>query len=259
LIVVASIELMLTRLTKLRVWKGVIGAKVIYDAFKGIGLEPTFSFKVSIPEKLKPELKEGSRMKVTASFWGPEAEEAVSMLVTGLSTLNWAVPVAMKVSEVEIKEPPSGSDEPVATFFLIDHGPTFYRFHGAWVPLPSARRLVLSAFKRISEASEYNMKDEAERIAGKLEVVGGKPKFAKYRIHMGEEVPAFSGIVKYYGVLEEREAELLAWALSYAPYLGLGANPGLGFGDVKRVRFEEAPFETPVRKWVPSGRTSSES
>jgi hypothetical protein len=57
--------------------------------------------------------------------------------------------------------------------------------------------------------------------------------------------------------MEEGDAKLLYWASKYLPYLGVGSSPGLGFGDLKRISFERAPFETPVRKWTPSNRTSS--
>jgi hypothetical protein len=186
LIVTADVELTVSKPMKARAWKGVIVAKAVYDAFKSIGVDPSFPFKVSPPEKLKPDLKPGSKLAFRVSFWGPEAEEAAGDLVTGLAALEWAVPTAVKVEEVKVEEPPPPGGEPVAVFFAIEHGPTFYRFHGAWVPLPSARRFVLSGLKRLSEATGLDLKERAESVADKLEAVGGRPKFSKYRIHFGE-------------------------------------------------------------------------
>ena len=252
MIVSVDLELAISKHIKVRAWKGVIAAKAVYDSFKAIGVEPDFPFKVRAPEKLKPELKPGSKLSFSVSFWGERAEEGASALINGLPALEWAVPVKVSLNELEVGEPPrDGGDEPVAVMMVVDHGPTYYRFHGAWVPLPSAKRFVLSAFKRASEALGEDLKEEAEKLSNKLEAIGGRPKFAKYRIHFGEEVPAFSGKVKYYGVVEEREACLLSWLTKYLPYLGVGSSPGLGFGDVKEAKLEEPPFDTPVRKWAP--------
>ncbi|UXD22692.1 hypothetical protein IPA_07410 [Ignicoccus pacificus DSM 13166] len=249
---VVSVDVVATKPIKWRAWKGVFSGKVVYDSLKASGLEPTSSIRVSPPEKFKGALKPGDVVKFNAYFWGEGAEEEVAALVQGIGALEYVAPRSLEVKEVEIEEPEvRSSEEPKAVFFAVKHLPTYYRFHGAWVPLPSPSRMIYSLFRRLSEATNSSFSNEASLIATAIEAIGGRPSFARYRIHFDEEVPAFSGTIKYYGILPTNLADLLKWALKYLPYLGVGSSPGVGFGHVEEVKLAEPPFEAPVEPWEP--------
>ncbi|ABU81818.1 CRISPR system precrRNA processing endoribonuclease RAMP protein Cas6 [Ignicoccus hospitalis] len=252
-----DVVLQITELKKIRVWKGVFAAKVVFDAFKSVDVDPDFPFHVVPPEKLSTEVKPGTEVSFKVNFWG-EVASAPAKLAEGLLNVEYVLPIKVDVKTVEVESPPKGGDEPVAVFFRVTHGPTLYRFHGAWVPLPSAPRAVYSLFKRMSEVTGTDLKGYADSISSKVEVVGGRPRFSTFKIHKGDELPAFFGRVSYYGIMEEDLALKLLWALKYSHYFGLGSNVSLGFGDVKEVKVEKPPFEVPVKKYLTSS-TSSES
>jgi len=244
-----SIDIVLTKDIKWRAWKGSFGGKLIYDSFKTMNIEPTFSFRVTPPRKFKPSMKSGDSVLFEAVFWGNGSEEAVGTLIEALASLPYAFPKKVEASEIDIEKPEvGGGDDPLAVLFTVNHDPTYYRYHGAWVPLPAARRLVFSLFKRIWEASGYEL-EEVKELANAIEVIGGKPTFSRYKLGLGEEIPAFHGRVKYYGVMSERLARLLKWGLKYLPLLGNGSSPGMGFGNVTEVTLSSPPFETPVEPW----------
>ncbi len=246
-ILVADLFVEFTKNLKIRVWKGVLFGKIVYDS---IG-DYEGGLRVIPPRKLKGEVKAGEKVGFKASFWGQGAEEAIQRLVTNIASLDYLVPIQLNIREIGIKEPPEGDDKPIAIFFEVDHGPTYYKFHGAWVPMPSAQRLVLSLFKRIEEATDgsLELKEVGSELSRHLESVGGYVKFGKYKLKGGVEVPAFQGNVKYYGVMSGDLASKLLWALEYAPYLGLGSSPGLGMGTVWRVLIRKPPFETPAEPY----------
>ena len=246
-IVLAQITVTVSKHMKWRPWKGLFASKVIYDAFKQVGIEPTFPFKVDPPEKFSPDLKPGTDVSFEAKFWGEEAINASSMLLEGLLALDYVVPKTVNVKEVEEEFEVKGNEEPVALFFEVNHLPTYYRFHGAYVPYPSPQRMVFSIFKKIYEAFGVNAKDLAESVSRKLEVVGGNFSKRVYKVSHGQEVPAFSGKVKYYGIMSEREALALLKALELSKYLGLGQGGGMGFGTVKDVKPLKPSWETPVK------------
>ncbi len=251
-IVLAQITVTISKHMKWRPWKGLFAGKVIYDAFNAIGIEPTFPFKVDPPEKFSPDLKPGTDVSFEAKFWGEEATNASSMLLEGLLALDYVVPKTVNVKEVEEGFEVEGGEEPVAVFFEVDHLPTYYRFHGAYVPFPSPQRMVFSIFKKIYEAFGTDAKDLAEKISGKLEVVGGSFSKKLYKVSHGQEVPAFSGKVKYYGIMSEREAKALLRALELSKYLGLGQGGGMGFGTVKGIKLLKPSWEVPARTFTPS-------
>ena len=243
----AEVFVEFTKNLKVRVWKGVLFGKIVYDA---IG-DYEGGLRVVPPRKLGGEVKAGEKVGFKVSFWGHGAEEALYNLINNLASLDYLVPLQVNVREVEVNKLPKGGEKPIALFFEVDHGPTYYKFHGAWVPMPSAQRMILSLFKRIEEVigEKPDLKDLGFELSKHLEVVGGHVKFGRYKLKGGIEVPAFQGNVRYYGVMEEDLALKLLWALSYAPYLGLGGSPGLGMGAVWRVLIRKPPFETPVEAY----------
>ncbi len=247
-----SVTLQITKPIKWRPWKGLFAGKVVYDAFSSLGIEPTFPFRVSPPEKFKKAMKGGEQVSFDVHFWGPEAEEAAGKLLEGLLLLDYVSPLRGNVVSVEEEfTEPEGSEEPYAVYFTIEHDPTYYRYHGAYVPFPSPKRMMFSLFRRIDEAFGTDTRELASVLGEKIEVIGGSFEKKKYAISHGQEVPAFSGKVAYYGILTEKEALALERALRLAKHLGLGQGPGMGFGNVREVIFKPPSFDTPVKKWAP--------
>ncbi len=246
-IYLAEVFVEFTRRLKIRVWKGVFFGKIVYDS---IG-DYEGGLRVIPPRKLKGEVREGEKVGFKVSFWGEGAERAVNELITNLSTLDYLMPIQATVREINVKDVPEGIEEPIAVFFEVDHGPTYYKFHGAWVPMPSAQRLVLSLFRRLDEVlgGRNDLKEIGNELVKYLESVGGHIKFGKFKLKDGIEVPAFQGNVRYYGVMSGDLASKLLWALEYMPYLGLGGSPGLGMGTVWRVLIRKPPFETPAEPY----------
>ncbi len=248
MVVILDIEIEMLKNVKWRAWKGTFSGKVIYDSMSEDSLA---SFRVVPPEKMRPELKAGERVEVRAVFWGPYAEEASSDVTLGLLNLDYAMPTKVSVKELKIEEVPNFERDgsPKAIYFTAYHYPTFYKFHGSWVSLPSISRMINSLFKRLAEELETEFDSEALReLSSKLEAIGGNVKISRERVKSNLEVPTFSGKVKYYGVLNEGEIELMRWGLKYLPLLGAGASPGMGFGHVQWVEISEPPFDTPVEK-----------
>ncbi len=254
-IYLVSVDVVVTKMMKWRAWKGVFAGKVVYDSFKAVGVEPQVSMKVFAPKKFKGSLTPGDAVSFKVSLWGDGVEEHVNALMQGLAEVQYVVPKMMNVQEVEVEEPPTeGNGGPRSVFFTMKHGPTYYRYHGAWVPLPAARRMVFSLFRKLSEVHGRSLENEASLIAESIEVVGGRPSFSRYKLGLGEEVPAFEGTIKYYGIMEPPLPSILAWALKYAPYVGTGSSPGMGFGTVEWVEVGPPPFEPPVQPWEMKGR-----
>ena len=251
-VLITHITLTITKSMRWRPWKGLFAGKVVFDAFAQLGIEPDFPFKVHPPEKLSSELKPGTDVEFSVTFWGTKVSEIPSLLLEGLMALDYVMPKMVNVEELEERfEPLEGSQEPIAVLFEVDHLPTYYRFHGAYVPFPSARRMVLSAFKKVSEAFNEELKELAEEIAPKLEVVGGNFSKRIYKISHGQEVPAFTGKVRYYGILSEKEALNLLKVLELSKHLGLGQGGTMGFGTVKSIKLLKPSWETPVKVLSP--------
>ncbi|ALU12587.1 hypothetical protein EYM_05460 [Ignicoccus islandicus DSM 13165] len=250
MVIILSAELELTKTLKWRAWKGTFSGKVIYDSISQEN--PVASLRTVPPEKMKPELRAGDVVKVRAVFWGPYAESTASEVSIGLLNLDYAVPINVKMRELSVDKPPEvvKSEDPKAIYFTAFHFPTFYKFHGSWVSLPSVFRMLNSLFKRLGEELGRDMDQEAlKELALKIEAIGGNLRITRERVKGNLEVPTFNGKIKYYGVLNEGEIQLLLWALKYLPLFGAGASPGMGFGHVQWVEVREPPFETPVGKF----------
>ena len=250
MVIILNIELEITKPIKWRAWKGTFCGKVIYDSISNEDV--VASFRTIPPDKMKPELKAGDTVIVRAVIWGPHSEGLASDVSIGLLNLDYAIPINVELKEVKIGRPPEIDEnmEPVAFYFKALHYPTFYKFHGSWVSLPSFPRMLNSLLKRIGEELENEFdKDLIDRLTTKIEPIGGNLRIARERVKGGLEVPTFSGSVKYYGVVDRGEIEFLKWALRYLPLFGAGASPGLGFGHVQLVEINEPPFNTPVEKY----------
>ena len=244
-----SIDVVTTKEIKWKAWKGAFAGKIVRDSLKVLGIDKPLKFRTIPPRKFSPVLKSGDSVSFEVVFWGENSEDVVGALIEGLASLTYVFPKMVEIKEFELEGPElDESEEPVSVFFTIHHGPTYYVYRGARVPLPSARRLVYSMFRRIWEASGVKV-EEVKDLADALEVAGGRPAFSRYKLGPGDEVLAFHGNVKYYGVMDKRLASLLRWGLRYLPLLGNGSLPEAGFGDVIKVSLSDPPFEAPAAGW----------
>ncbi|NPA05173.1 MAG: CRISPR system precrRNA processing endoribonuclease RAMP protein Cas6 [Crenarchaeota archaeon] len=246
-------------------WSGVYSGKIVYDALQGAGVvvEKGGFFRVSPLKPVRgPEiaagqvLLPGARYSFNLYIWDipgrVTAANIISSLTVGLSMLKDVIVEEVNFSKKTLTVPhpekiikASEEGDPCASVYVVNHGPTFYRFHGAIINYPSPRRMLASIARRLTEITTISYRKAASTLAEFVELYRFKVRRERFTISHGTRQPIFFGTARYYIVAPRPLVEAFEQLLEAAKLLGLGGGPGIGMGEVRGVKRVPPPPRLP--------------
>ena len=255
------------RRIRLQGWSGVYSGRLVYEALNssGVTIDTGGLFRVSpiYPAQgtspVGGALLPGQVYRFRAVFWGsPESLDARQLAVAFTAGLP-AAAAGLEIESVEVNEkrleapePTMGEDsdsegEAVVAVFELHHGPAFYRMHGAVISYPSPWRLVASIARRLGLAMGVDLRPLSRRLQPCLELYRDNTRRVRILLSHGAQPTVFHGEAAYIAVCSPRLLEALSRLLEASLLLGAGASPGLGLGEVHRVKRGRPRHQLPPR------------
>jgi len=234
----ATIRVVNTADREVKVFRGVICAKIVYDALSSVGLSDVDRlppFKLVPPKFLPRKMKRGYEFEFSLYLW-QDAERILQKLLEGLQNVRGFVPVQVKIDK-QVFEPVQLTAEENDAYALSVVGTfweTVFRFFGHFVPYPSPLRTTFSALKNYSHLFGVDAKSVADAIQGELVRADYVP--GTYPVHTNplDVLKGFRGQGQFLFISDDLGAlEVLYNALMLSNLVGVGFNRRLGFGTVK--------------------------